>query len=126
VPYRSLGSGPTWPTQGPQATLNAALNNLALAGLVVVVSAGNDGGLGSTSLGMCVPSDEPHDLAVHSSDPGHSCCDKGSQQVARVSPLPRSPVLWSVILGSSHRLACAQVWAVSAGGRAGDNCCGSV
>ncbi len=52
---RSLGSGPTWPTQGPQAALNAALNNLALAGLVVIVSAGNDGGLGSTALGMCVP-----------------------------------------------------------------------
>ena len=54
VSCRSLGSGPTWPTQGPQATLNVALNNLVAAGLVVVVSAGNDGGLGPTSLGMCV------------------------------------------------------------------------
>ena len=49
---RSLGGGPTWPTQGPQATLNVALDNLAAAGLLIVVSAGNDGGLDPLSLGM--------------------------------------------------------------------------
>ena len=41
---RSLGSGPTYPKNGDGAVLNVALDNMAKAGLKVVVAAGNEGG----------------------------------------------------------------------------------
>ena len=41
---RSLGSGPTFPLDGPDAVLNVALNNLDIAGMVVAVAMGNSGG----------------------------------------------------------------------------------
>ena len=53
---RSLGSGPTWPTSGPDAVINEVLANLVYAGLVVSVSAGNSGGIGGLAqeeTGLC-------------------------------------------------------------------------
>jgi len=55
---RSLGSGPTWPTEGPDAVINEVLANLVYAGLVVSVSAGNSGGISGYAaggLGLCDP-----------------------------------------------------------------------
>ena len=60
---RSLGSGPTWPTSGPDAVINEVLANLVYAGLVVSVSAGNSGGISGYAaggLGLCGPA-----LPVH-------------------------------------------------------------
>ncbi len=62
---RSLGSGPTWPTQGPDAVLNEVLANLVYAGLFVAVAAGNAGGTAGfdvpqPELGLCVPASVHH------------------------------------------------------------------
>lgn len=40
---RSLGSGATYPLDGTAAQLNVVLNNMAIAGIIVVVAAGNAG-----------------------------------------------------------------------------------
>ena len=47
---RSLGSGPTYPVQGPDAALNVALDNSAASGIVVAIAAGNSGGLWQAGL----------------------------------------------------------------------------
>jgi len=66
---RSLGSGPTWPTQGPDAVLNDVLANLVYAGLFVAVAAGNAGGTTgfdapSPTLGLCVPASLPSQRSI--------------------------------------------------------------
>ena len=71
--YRSLGSGPTWPTLGPDAVINEVLANLVYAGLVVSVSAGNSGGiagLAAGATGLC----EPRNSQFHNFQPSLSLC----------------------------------------------------
>ena len=51
VTGRSLGNVASWPLSGPGGSFNVVVDNLVKAGIVIVISAGNSGGILPGNLG---------------------------------------------------------------------------